>query len=265
VAVTSLHPDHLDWHAGDPDTYFRDKLSLCTQPGADATVANGTSARLRDNAACLGPRVVWATMPEPAGSDWTAPLGLRGAHNRLNAEIARLTLREFGVVAAADLDALRDAAAGFTPLASRLHSLGSVEGVEFVDDSLSTNVLPTLAALDAFAAERVALIVGGFDRGIDYTPLAEGLAARGSPTLVLAIPDSGHRIRRTLDACDTTAPVEIVECDDLAEAVGTGFAWAKPEGVVLLSPAAPSFGRFRDYRDRAAAFAAAAGACGTLR
>ena len=34
VAVTSLHPDHLPWHRGDPDTYFADKLSLCTQPGA---------------------------------------------------------------------------------------------------------------------------------------------------------------------------------------------------------------------------------------
>ena len=49
----------------------------------------------------------------------------------------------------------------------------------FVDDSLSTNVLPTLAALDAFPGRRVALIAGGQDRGIDYAPLAAGLRRAG--------------------------------------------------------------------------------------
>ena len=58
----------------------------------------------------------------------------------------------------------------------------------FVDDSLSTNVLPTLAAMDAFPGRRVALIAGGHDRGIDYAPLAAGLAARDAPTLVLTVP-----------------------------------------------------------------------------
>jgi hypothetical protein len=72
--------------------------------------------------------------------------------------------------------------------------------VLFVDDSLSTNVLPTLAAMDAFPGRRVALIAGGHDRGIDYAPLAAGLAARDAPTLVLAVPDSGPRIQAAIEA-----------------------------------------------------------------
>ena len=48
--MTSLHPDHLDWH-GDVETYYRDKLSACSQPGADLTVANGDSGPLRERAA----------------------------------------------------------------------------------------------------------------------------------------------------------------------------------------------------------------------
>jgi UDP-N-acetylmuramoylalanine--D-glutamate ligase len=52
-----------------------------------------------------------------------------------------------------------------------------------------------------------------------------------------------------------------VACDGLAAAVERGFAWARPDGVVLLSPAAPSFGTFRDYADRGAAFARAMAAC----
>ena len=60
TAVTSLHPDHLDWHGG-VEQYYRDKLSLCTQPGADLTVANGDSDLLRQHEGLLGPRVEWVS------------------------------------------------------------------------------------------------------------------------------------------------------------------------------------------------------------
>ena len=131
----------------------------------------------------------------------------------------------------------------------------------FVDDSLSTNVLPTLAALDAFPGRRVALIAGGQDRGIDYAPLAAGLADRTAPTLVLTVPDSGPRIAAAIEAAHPGQ----------AEVLSPARTWARPcsgaspgpgpDGVVLLSPAAPSFGQFRDYRDRGDAFAQAMRAC----
>ncbi len=259
VAVTSLHPDHLDWHGGE-EAYYRDKLSVCSQPGADLTVANGDSELLRDRAGLLGPRVEWVSAAGDPDAHWMAPLGLLGAHSRRNALIARACLRALGVPQARDSGALRTAAAGFTQLASRLQVIGEVAGVTFVDDSLSTNVLPTLAALDAFPGRRVALIVGGHDRGIDYRPLAVGLAAREAPTAVLTIPDSGPRIQAAIEA-EGPGKAELMPCEDLAAAVERGFRWARPDGVVLLSPAAPSFGRFRDYRDRGAAFAAAMRAC----
>ena len=157
---------------------------------------------------------------------------------------------------AGDEAELAAAAAGFAPLASRLQVIGETGGVTFVDDSLSTNVLPTLAAMDAFPGRRVALIAGGHDRGIDYAPLAAGLATRDAPTLVLAVPDSGPRIQAAIEA-ESPGKVEVAACADLASAVGRGYRWARPDGVVLLSPAAPSFGRFRDYRDRGEAFARA--------
>jgi len=176
VAVTSLHPDHLDWH-GDVETYYRDKLSACSQPGADLTIANGDSGPLRERAGLLGPRVEWIGAGDDPGAGWMAPLGLLGVHNRRNALIARACLRALGVPQAADETALASAAAGFVPLASRLEVIGEAGGVMFVDDSLSTNVLPTLAAMDAFPGRRVALIAGGHDRGIDYQPLAAGMRA----------------------------------------------------------------------------------------
>jgi UDP-N-acetylmuramoyl-L-alanine---L-glutamate ligase len=255
VAVTSLHPDHLDWH-GDAETYYRDKLSACHQPGADLTIANADSDLLRARAGMLGPRARWISAGDDPGAPWLARLGLPGLHNRRNALIARACLRALGVPEAGDDDALAAAAAGFTPLASRLQLIGEVGGVAFVDDSLATNVLPTLAAVDAFPGRRIALIAGGHDRGIDYQPLAAGLAGRDAPTLVLAVPDSGPRILAAIEAAGP-AKVEAGGCASLAEAVGRGYRWAQPDGVVLLSPAAPSFGAFRDYRDRGDAFARA--------
>ena len=80
---------------------------------------------------------------------------------------------------------------------------------------------------------------------------------REAPTSVLTHPDSGPRISRSFE---TTAPeTTATDCPDLETAVVAGFEWARPDGIVLLSPAAPSFGHFRDYRDRAAAFARAMG------
>jgi UDP-N-acetylmuramoylalanine--D-glutamate ligase len=259
VAVTSLHPDHLDWH-GDVATYYADKLSACAQPGADLTVANGDSDLLIERAALLGPRVEWVRAGDDPGTTWMDPLGLLGTHNRRNALIARACLQALGVPEASDPAALARAAAGFAPLANRLQVIGEVGGVTFVDDSLSTNVLPTLAAMGSFPGRRVALIAGGHDRGIDYQPLAAGLAARDTPTLVLAVPDSGPRIQTAIEAAGP-AKVDVVACAGLDEAVARGYGWAAPDGVVLLSPAAPSFGRFRDYRERGEAFARAMRAC----
>src|SRR5207237_1231385 len=64
----------------------------------------------------------------------------------------------------------------------------------------------TLAALDAFPGRRIALIVGGHDRGIDYAPLAAGIVTREAPTYVLTLPDSGPRIRTHLEAATPPTP-----------------------------------------------------------
>jgi UDP-N-acetylmuramoylalanine--D-glutamate ligase len=260
AAVTSLYPDHLDWH-GDAATYFRDKLSLTSHAGAGCTVADGSSPLLRAHADLLGGRVTWIDdTADPA--PWEVALGLPGGHGLRNARLARAVLAALGVAEAADPDALAEAARDFPALPSRLEEVGTVDGVTFVDDSLSTNVLPTLAALDTYAPRRVALLVGGRDRGVDYAPLAEAVVARAQPTLVVGLPDNGARIVAALRAAGPGPSVGIVEAPGLAEGVADAFGWARPDGVVLLSPAAPSFGRYRDYRERSAAFVAAMTALG---
>ena len=274
VAVTSLHPDHLDWH-GSLDAYYSDKLSLCGRRGARITVANGTDERLRQRAGSLAPGPRWVLPPDGGGAangggtvagggcassqaEWVRRLGLRGRHNIVNALIAAACLEEIGVSEASDPDQLAEAASGFHPLPHRLQTVAVIGGVEYVDDSLSTNVLPTIAAAEVFADRPLALIAGGFDRDIDYRPLAAHLAGRVEPSLVLTVPDNGERIRREVVACGGDA----VACDDIAQAVVAASRWAGPGAVVLLSPAAASYGRFSDYRHRGEVFRRAVDALG---
>jgi UDP-N-acetylmuramoylalanine--D-glutamate ligase len=276
VAVTSLAPDHLDWH-GTVQRYYADKLSLCTKPGVELVLANGSDERLRAESSLMGPHVRWLTDVDGEGdTGWSSQLGLRGRHNARNATLARQILLALEIPGAGDDQRLRQAAAGFTGLPSRCLSVGTVGPVEFVDDSLSTNVLPTEAALEAFDREPVALLVGGHDRGVDYAPLGRAVATRAQPTLVVTMPDNGPRIGAAVRAAAPNA--EVVDAASLEDAVAAAYRWALeaapdhagagPDGsanvgaVVLLSPAAPSFGRFSDYRARAEAFADAARRCG---
>jgi UDP-N-acetylmuramoylalanine--D-glutamate ligase len=267
AAVTSLSPDHLDWH-GSVERYYADKLSLCTKPGVVHAVADGSDPELRAQAGRLGPEVQWVTADDvERDRSWSEGLGLPGSHNARNASIARAVVLDLGIVA--DDGALAEAAEGFVPLPSRCRSLGFAGTVEFVDDSLSTNVLPTQAVLDAFGDRPVAVLVGGQDRGIDYAPLGRSVARRAAPTLVVTMPDNGPRIGAAVRAETAEAAaerVEVADTPDLEAAVTAAYEWASTRGggVVVLSPAAPSFGRYHDYRDRAASFASAAAGYGPL-
>lgn len=244
AAVTSLHQDHLTWH-GTVERYYADKLSLCGQPGARITVANGTDQLLRIRADELQPGPRWID-PTETDASWADALALRGRHNLTNAVIAAACLEEIGIAGADDPGRLAEASRGYVHLPHRLETIAVVDEVEYVDDSLSTNVLPTIAAAEVFDGRPLALLVGGFERDIDYTPLADFVAARTAPVRVFTVPQNGERIRQAIDAAGGDA----VACADLPDAVRRAAEWAPAGGVVLLSPAAASFGRYVNYLAR---------------
>ena len=223
------------------------------------------------SAAPLGAHVRWVDPGDPAfGGPWVRALGLPGEHNARNAAMARAVLRSLGVVEAEDATRMEAAAQGFRGLPSRCHSVGHVGLVEFVDDGLSTNVLPAQAALEAFGDRPVALLVGGHERGLDYAPLGQAVARRTVPTLVVTMPANGPRVGNAIREVVGDA-VEVIDAPGLEEAVAVAWSWARhaPDAsghgaVVLLSPAAPSFGAYADYRERSRAFAEAAATCGPL-
>ena len=265
VAVTSLSPDHLDWH-GTVERYYADKLSLCTKPGVGLAVVDGSDEVLRAHAAALGPHVQWVG-PSDVEMDlaWSGALGLPGAHNARNASMARAVLAGLGIAEATDDERLADAAerlrAGYPAAVTRWAA--------WVPSSSSTTASRPTCSRRAPALRRVRESARGVARrGARPWPGLRAARSGGggapAPTLVVTMPDNGPRIGAAVR--QAAAGAQVIDADSLEEAVAAAYAWAaaEPDGVVLLSPAAPSFGRFGDYRERAEAFSRAAAGFGPL-
>ncbi|MEU4642770.1 UDP-N-acetylmuramoyl-L-alanine--D-glutamate ligase [Micromonospora sp. NPDC023814] len=265
AVVTALFPEHLDAHGGEAE-YYRDKLNLLAH-GPRTVVVNGADPRL---ALELGDRAaVRAGLPDtahvaggPDGTPWfhlgdrplfpRAVLPLVGRHNEGNLCVALAVLDALGVDVVARRDTLAVAVAGFQGLAHRLTEIVDPSGLTFVDDTLATSPYAAMHAIDAYEGRPLTVIVGGTDRGLDYTPLREHLAER--EITVIGIPDSGARI---VEALAGLPKVRAEVVDDLVDAVRLARRLTPADGVVLLSPAAPSYGRFRNFEHRSEVFAQA--------
>jgi UDP-N-acetylmuramoylalanine--D-glutamate ligase len=260
VVLTSLFPEHLDWH-GDVERYFSDKLNLVGH-GPRRIIVNGDDERLMMELHLRYPDIVADTVGD--GSTWELdPSGtirrageefvpadgwrLRGRHNVRNAALALAAVEASGVdpdpVVAPTV--LRE----FSPLEHRLEPIADSSGLTFVDDSLSTAPQATVEALDAYRDVPVVLLIGGQDRGVDYAPLAARLT-RHPIVALIGLPGSGADLIERLAGTGIAGELAA----DMADAVAIARRLAPPNGVVLLSPAAPSYGTYVDYRERSAAF-----------
>ena len=123
--------------------------------------------------------------------------------------------------------------------------------MRFVDDALATAPPPTLAALAVFADEPVALIADGYDWGVGYTGPSDALAARRPATTLVTVGDAGRCLAKaTRERAPGAAQYRKVTMGD-----AVAHALDALGGVVLLSPAAPSFDRCHDWEESSRDFA----------
>ncbi|MGY1691049.1 UDP-N-acetylmuramoyl-L-alanine--D-glutamate ligase [Geodermatophilus sp. SYSU D01105] len=251
-AVTSLAPEHLDWHRT-VEAYYRDKLHVFTGCGPGTVVVGGqaraTAERYLDPAVLVDPADVVAE-EQLAGF---RPAHLPGLHNVANLHVALAACVRMGVDIVRSGEAVRRAVTDFRALPHRLSPVATRDGVTFVDDTLSTTPVSVLAALDAFAGQHVTLLAGGQDRGLDYTDLARAVVARGGSVRVVTVPDTGARLAADIraDAARAGVAAPVTETASLDEAVAEALRTAPHGGVVLLSPGAPSYNRYRNYEELA--------------
>ncbi len=265
--LTSLFPEHLNWH-GTLDRYYADKLNLFNHGSGSALAANVGNADvaqlIRDRPHTHGfggEGTIRGDGSRVVDTDGAVLVDLVeshliGAHNALNMAGALSLIRLLGHDLGARRDDLRALLSSFQPLAHRLEAVGEIDGRSVIDDSLSTAPQAAAAALAAFADRPVSIIVGGYDRGLDYLPLAEACARRHAPTWVFGVPQSGERLIPLIADAVRAANVGHVRVEGFSGPDGFDRAVLEAErvtprgGVILLSPGAPSFGRFADYRER---------------
>ncbi|MDO5082353.1 MAG: UDP-N-acetylmuramoyl-L-alanine--D-glutamate ligase [Arachnia propionica] len=264
AVVTSLFPEHLPWHGGF-EAYRDDKFNLLAHD-PEVVVVSDLQPELRGRAAMVAPRAKLLT-PAGIGLHVTAEsitwdgvgelssdeLPLRGHHNVGNAALALAAATAWcgdDLDASTALGSLKEV----QPLEHRLQVVPSNDGRTWVDDSLATNPQAVTAALTTYPDSPVVLILGGSERDLPFGPLIDFLASREAPTQVLTIGPAGHRFA---DEADGRIP-GLVKADGFADAMRRARTSTLTDAVVLLSPCAPSFDEFTDYRDRSKAFRDAA-------
>jgi UDP-N-acetylmuramoylalanine--D-glutamate ligase len=172
-------------------------------------------------------------------------LRIRGRHNAINALSALALASAAGCALGPMLYGLRE----YRGEPHRVQAIGSVNGIEFFDDSKGTNVGATVAALHGLGAERkLVLILGGEGKGQDFSPLARPVSQ--FVRAVVLIGRDAHLIRAAL--AETHVPLHDVP--SMADAVNLANTQAHAGDAVLMSPACASFDMFKDYAHRAQVF-----------
>ncbi len=265
VAVgLNVYPEHLDWH-GSQARYVSDKLALFTEARPRIAVLNALDPTL---AALELPD--WEIRWFNAAGGWhlrdaqlyrgnervmeTQDIPLPGRHNLWNLCAALAAIDALGV----DARALAAHAMTFQPLPHRLQPLGECDGIRYVNDSISTTPHASIAALDCHAGEMVAILVGGYDRGVEWTPFVERMRAKPAHAVV-TMGQNGPRIHEALRSLADAGVLRLDSARDMAEAIALARAALPDGGTILLSPGAPSFGAYADYAARGRDFAAKAG------
>lgn len=264
AAILNITPDHLDRH-GDFASYRDAKQRiLANQDVHDTAVLNASDPVTQCVAKSARGHVLWfgGNEPHDAGvwldsgalflrhreTTLRFPLddfALAGEHNRENLAAALAVTTALG----ADPDRAFAAVRHFRGLPHRCEIVSTQDGVSWINDSKATNPGAALRSLAGFDT-RVIWIAGGRDRGLDFSQLARVASARARR--VLLIGETAERLERALQD-----RVPCQRCASLDEAVAVAARHARPDDIVLLSPACASLDQFSGFEERGERFRAA--------
>jgi UDP-N-acetylmuramoylalanine--D-glutamate ligase len=259
--LTNITEDHLDRYEYKFENYIRSKFRIAMNQDSkdhfiyclddEVTMKYFNEFNIQSNQLPIsmkkevpnGAFIKDGDMYVRTGNDYVSmsvyDFALKGIHNQYNTMAA--------CVAASMLDLrkekIREAVTTFQSLEHRMEPVATIRGVEFVNDSKATNVNSTWYALESMTKPTI-LILGGVDKGNDYTLIADLVKEK-----VKAIICLGTDNRKIHEAFGNTVN-PIVNTASATEAVHAAFHFADKGDVVLLSPACASFDLFKNYEDR---------------
>jgi UDP-N-acetylmuramoylalanine--D-glutamate ligase len=276
AVIQNVVREHLDYH-GTFEQYVEAKANIARHQGAaDTIVYNGdyeipTAIAARS----AGTRLVFGLAPRPdaacfvehgwlthrANGTATPILPVRdvplaGSHNTSNVMPAIVVGRLFGIDPVSIAASIRSLSA----LPHRMQLVHEWRGRQFYNDSLSTVPEAAMAALTALEGRPTVLLAGGHDRGQTWSELAEAIT-RANVTAVVLLPRGDRALFSAIEQAASTAgrpAPALLSAESMPEAVRCAIDASGPGSAILLSPAAASFGAFRDYEDRGSQFREAA-------
>ncbi len=240
AVVLSVTPDHLDHHQ-DFDEYLHAKSNiLAHQTDKDFAVLHNS---LPDSFQSRGAATKVYINPATVTSFKTR---LLGKHNLENIAAAASVAKILNIPE----DVIMKVVADFQPLPHRLQIVGEKNGVTYVDDSISTNNESTVAAIETFDKPLI-LILGGSSKGLDYFALGSSIKSSGKVKATILVGDVADKLKSSLEGFKGQVFTGAKTMSDIFDQIKIV---AKSGDVVLLSPAAASFGMFKNYKDRGEQF-----------
>jgi UDP-N-acetylmuramoylalanine--D-glutamate ligase len=170
-------------------------------------------------------------------------LALKGKHNLYNSMAAGIAGRTMDI----RKEKIRESLTSFKSLEHRMEFVASVRGIDFINDSKATNVNSLWFALESMETP-VVLIMGGVDKGNDYSAIRELVKEKVKAIICLGVDNAPIR-----EALSNDTPV-MVDTRNMKDAVQAAFQHATKGDVILLSPACASFDLFKNYEDRGKQF-----------
>lgn len=168
---------------------------------------------------------------------------LKGKHNQQNTMAASIAATTMGI----RKEKIREAISDYNGLEHRMEHVASVRGVEFINDSKATNINSTWYALESMT-KPVVLVLGGVDKGNDYSLIADLVKDKVKAIVCLGIDNE------KIKAAFKKIVPKIVETESAAKCVNACFKLATKGDAVLLSPACASFDLFKNYEERGKQF-----------
>jgi len=260
TVLLNLYPEHLQWHLTH-ENYYKDKANLLNIGKDNIKIVNAKDVKTKKyvKAKNLTKYNSKETINYKSGSFYDdskkifdlkfEDTNLRGEHNFSNISVVLTILKKLKI----KLDSkVKNAIKTFRPLPHRLEIIKTTKNITYVNDSISTIPEATINAIKSFPKQDIYLILGGFDREQKFDELAKFIVKNKQVKKIVVLGQTQKRIIQEFKKAKYNEK-DTFEVKDLKEAVAE-FKKVCKKGVVLLSPAAPSYDQYKNFIERGEAF-----------